>query len=62
LLAAAQLANKTFDAFITTTEAVSIDQILPNTHGIPAVAEIGLDHLPERLAGAGRRKQDWLFF
>jgi hypothetical protein len=52
---AAQLAHEAAYARVTTGEAVLIDEVLPDRHGVPAAVEGQLDQLAVRLAGARRR-------
>src|SRR6516225_500580 len=49
-----QSANKTPYALIPTAESVAVDQILPDTHRVPATIELPRDQFPERFAVAGR--------
>ena len=54
-LAAAQLAHEALDALIAAGEAVVVDQVLPDRHGVAAAGEPQFDGVAMHRARAGRR-------
>jgi hypothetical protein len=52
-LRSAQFANVTLHALISATEAVLVDQFLPDRHRIPAMRQARFDEFAIRLAGTG---------
>ena len=53
-VSAAQLAHEAVDRLIAAAEAVVVDQVLPDRHGVAAAVKPQLDDFSIRLAGAGR--------